>query len=219
MSDSKRTKPWWRRPAVGWVLVWVVITVIAVVGTRFYTPGTEPSSTSGEQDIVTDVAGYAEQEFSASIVPTIEQNAQDLPTLVEALAAGADAAGDKYGHRSGDSPWSFPVSATGTIGEASFGEVALSVDGVSGVEIGVQTGPAIKGTAVRDAVGTITFGMFQNQTAFSQVATELNNQVKATVFSEYDLASMQGQEVTILGAFSYDDPSHILITPVRVEVK
>ncbi len=220
MSGST-TKPFWKRPALTWGAVWIVLAVVIVAGTRFYTPGTEPEATGakGNQDIITDVAAYAAEEFSASVVPSIEEKAQNLPDLIAKIEADPDAAGKEYGSKAGDSPWSFPVTVEGTIGEASFGEVALTVPGMSQPAVGIQTGPAIKGTAVRDSIGTITFGMFENQTEFARAATELNNQVKATVFSEFDLATMQGSTVKITGAFTYDDPSHILITPVKVEVQ
>jgi len=220
VSDST-SKPFWRRAAFGWALMWVVIIVTVVVSTRVYTPGEEPElvGRGGNSDIIDDPAAYAQEEYSTVIKPAIEDNAVELTELLDAIQADVDAAGEEYGGRNGQSAWSFPVTATGTIAEGSFGEVTLEVAGLTEPSVGIQTGPAITGTALRDATGTITFSMFTNQTDFASVATEINNQMKDDLLANMDLTEMIGQEVTVTGAFTYDDSGHILITPTSIEVQ
>ena len=36
--------------------------------------------------------------------------------------------------------------------------------------------------------------------------------------AETDFDALEGQQVAVLGAFTYDDPSHITVTAVSVEV-
>ena len=60
--------------------------------------------------------------------------------------------------------------------------------------------------------------MFENQIDYAQVGLSLNEPLKAGVLAENDLASMVGRRVTVVGAFAYSDPAHIVVTPVSVEV-
>ena len=83
--------------------------------------------------------------------------------------------------------------------------------------VSVQTGPALMGTALRDVTGETTFDMFENQIDYAQVGLSLNEPLKTGVLAENDLASMTGQKVTIVGAFAYSDPTHVVITPVSIE--
>ena len=111
------------------------------------------------------------------------------------------------------------VTLTGTIEKGGFGQVNVVVDGMpGGVVVSVQTGPALTGTALRDVTGQTTFDMFENQIDYAQVGLSLNEPLKAGVLAENDLASMVGRRVTVVGAFAYSDPAHIVVTPVSVEV-
>ncbi|MHA6513578.1 DUF2291 family protein [Tessaracoccus sp. Z1128] len=215
--QSSGTIPLWKRPALSRMAIMAVILVAILAGTRFYAPGTEPFTDAVvDSDVVSDPVAYAQASYDAEVVPAIEAKAVELPTLLDALAADEGSAED-YGFRNGGSPYSFPVRVTGTVVEGSFGEVGLEVEGVSDVTVGVQTGPAVTGTAIRDATGLMTFEMFLNQIDFASVATELNNRVKETVLSETDFDSLLGQEVTVLGAFTHDNETHVKITPISIE--
>jgi predicted lipoprotein len=83
----------------------------------------------------------------------------------------------------------------------------------------VQTGPAINGTDLRDAPGTIAFGDFSNQIDYQNAASALNDQLKKQVLSKVDAASLTGKTVSIVGAFQLINPNAWLITPVSLEVK
>lgn len=217
MQSSARV-PGWRRPAVIRAALGLVIVAVIVAGTRFYAPGTEPSSGAvSDENVIADPVSYAQSVYEADVVPAITDNAMELPELLDALAED-EASADEYGFRNGGSPYSFPVRVTGTIVEGSFGEAGLEVEGMpSDVTVGVQTGPAVTGTAIRDATGQITFEMFLNQIDFASVATELNNRVKENVLSVTDFEALLGDEVTVVGAFTHDDPGHVTITPISIE--
>lgn len=210
--------PLWKSPILWKSVMWIAIIAVIIGGTRFYAPGTEPKDEGNvDSNVVADPTAFANEIYEPKVVPAITEHAVELPTLIEAIKADAAAAGEKYGHRNGESPYSYPVKVTGTVAEGKFGEVALQVDGMGDVTVGVQTGPAVTGTSVRDATGLITFEMFLNQIDFATVATELNNQVKATVLTKTDFKALMGKQVTVIGAFTYDDPTHVKITPIRIE--
>ena len=133
-----------------------------------------------------DPQQYGEETYPKA-VSTLEENAQPLPELVAALAKDADAAGEQYGNRAGNSPYAFPVTVEGVAGKAKDGTLPVKVKGVpKDVTVSVQVGPALQGTAIRDAVGFIEFGQFVNQVEYADAATALNNQVKAQVLEDLD---------------------------------
>lgn len=194
----------------GW---WVLLIAVIVLGTNFVPAGEEPVSAEG-----LDPATFASEVYEPDVVPFIEANAVDLTELMTLIEADLEAAGEEHGHRNGESPYSFPVRLTGTVVEGPFGEAGIEVDGFdSEVDVGVQTGPAVLGTALRDAVDFITFDEFRNQIEFANVASALNDITKETVLADTDFDALQGQEVTVVGAFTYDDPSHVTVTAVSIE--
>lgn len=220
MMSQASGRPVWESPVLWKAVMWVAVIAVIIGGTRFYAPGTEPmDEPAGEQDYIADPVAHAQEIYEAQVVPNITDNAVDLVTLLQAIAADPEQAGAEHGHQNGDSPFSYPVRVTGTVVEGVFGEAGLEVEGAGDVTVGVQTGPAVTGTAVRDATGLVTFEMFLNQIDFAAVGTELNNRVKETVLADTDFEALMGSEITVLGAFTYDDPSHITITPIQIEAE
>lgn len=213
-TGTRASTPIWRRSWFRTGLIWAALIALTLIGTRFYTPGTEPSSVAK----ATDPTQFAQENYQSKVVPAITSKALNLGELVKAQTADADGTCEKSGHRNGESPCSYPVKFTGTITEGEFGEVGVKVKDVpSSTKVGIQTGPAINGTAVRDASGFITFSMFENQIDFAKVASELNNQIKTEVLAKNKLTEMIGQEVDVVGALTYDNPSHLLVTPISIE--
>lgn len=45
----------------------------------------------------------------------------------------------------------------------------------------------------------------------------LNEPLKTGVLAENDLLTMAGQRITVVGAFAYSNPGHVVITPVSIE--
>lgn len=216
--SSTSGRPVWRNPVLWKILLWVAVAALIVGGTRFYAPGSEPvEDVVGDENVVADPVAFAVEIYAERVVPNITDEAQDLAGLLEAIEADGEAAGAEFGHRNGSSPFSFPVRVTGTVVEGSFGEAGLEVEGTGDVTVGMQTGPAVTGTAVRDATGLVTFEMFLNQIDFAAVATEFNNQIKEQVLAPTDFEALLGQEVTVIGAFTHDNPAHVKITPISIE--
>lgn len=211
-------RPFWKHPVLWKILLWVAVVGVILGGTRFYAPGTEPAEdVVSDSNVIADPVAFAHEIYADRVVPTITDTAQDLVGLLEAIDADPEAAGAEFGHRNGSSPFSYPVRVTGTVVEGAFGEIGLEVEGTGEATVGVQTGPAVTGTAVRDATGLVTFEMFLNQIDFAAVATEFNNLIKEEVLAPADFEALMGQEITVVGAFTHDNPAHIKITPISIE--
>ena len=193
----------------------VAIVAVCFFGTTFMSPeDAEAVREAGS----TDPVAYAEKNYDSTIA-YIQDNAIDLTGLVTELRADEEGTSQARGARDGEAAYTFPVTLTGTIEKGGFGQVNVVVDGMpGGVVVSVQTGPALTGTALRDVTGQTTFDMFENQIDYAQVGLSLNEPLKAGVLAENDLASMVGRRVTVVGAFAYSDPAHIVVTPVSVEV-
>ncbi len=173
-----------------------------------------------------DPKTYVDGIWASKIVPTVHDNAVDVSTVAAAIDADPDAAGERYGKRSGTgSPYAFMVKGTGTVTkvdtEAATGPVTVEVPAAGkakAVTVSIATGPVIAGTALRDAVGFISFGDFTNQIAYADVANQINNRVKTDVTGKLDVEDLPGKKVTFYGAFSALTPGSIFLVPTQVEV-
>ena len=192
----------------------VAIVAVCFFGTTFMSPeDAEAVLNAGS----TDPVAYAEGAYDSTIA-YVKNNALDLTGLVTDLRTDEEGTSQSRGARDGEAAYTFPATVTGTVEKGGFGLVNMAVDGMpGGVVVSVQTGPALTGTALRDVTGETTFDMFENQIDYAQVGLSLNEPLKTGVLAENDLASMTGQKVTIVGAFAYSDPTHVVITPVSIE--
>lgn len=216
---SRRRTALWRRPVVVGSVLGVAVVAAALADTTFVAAGSvaQPADTAVE---------YADLNYEDVVVPAITDDAQPLDTLVAALVADPDAAGEKFGSREDEGkPWSFAAEATGVVEEGEFGEVGLAVPGMpEGITVGVAVPPFGSNTAIRDAGTDLTFGDFTNQTEFQTVAIELNNRAVASVYGDLDPASLVGSTVRVAGAFTWasktgGDPDHVTLVPVQIEVE
>lgn len=149
----------------------------------------------------------------------IESAAVDAQTLAAAIAADKAAAGERYGKPGSVGPI-FPVKLSGVAGELRSGVVTVAVQGLpAGMQVRVQTGPAINGTDVRDATGTISFGQFTNQIEYQDAGAALNDQIKIQVLGDLDRDKLSGKNVEVAGVFQLINPASWLVTPVRMSVQ
>lgn len=161
---------------------------------------------------------YGEKEFPR-VLAAIKAKAGEATELAAALAADKDAAVAKYGVPSTTGAV-MSVHVTGVAGDAKAGIYPLTVAGMpDGVNIRVQTGPAINGTDLRDAPGDIAFGSFKNQIEYQNAGAGINRAMKAAVLDKIDAANLSGKTVEVTGAFRMINPKNWLITPVEVSVK
>jgi predicted lipoprotein len=217
---SSAAQPGARAPArrsvsprmIGIALVVLVVAAMALDTT--YKKAGETTATGRE---AFDPARYGEDTYPKAVA-AIDEAAVPLPKLVAAIREDPDAAGEQYGKRQGTSPYTFATTAEGVAGKAEGGLMRVRVKGVpKGTTVSLQIGPAINGTAVRDAAGFIEFGQFTNQVEYAAAATALNEQVKQQVLAGVDPAALEGQRVSFTGAFSSLTPDVITITPTKLE--
>jgi predicted lipoprotein len=204
-------RPWMIAVAVG-----LVVLVAAALSTKVVTiQDAEAAESVGRFDPVE----YADARFDSEIVPQIEEDAVDLATLQQDLAAGADE-GD-FGNTPGaGSSYSFPVEFTGPAGAPNGSILPVVVEGVPGeVTVQVQIGPAIYGTALRDVTGTVSFNEFTNQLEFQEVATEFNNRVRSDVLTGVDPTQLEGSTIRVVGAFTRVNPALVSVVPIVFEVE
>jgi len=169
----------------------------------------------------TRVAGFSPDAYGAEQFPRIREDittrAADAATLAAALAEDKAAAAAQYG--TGGAMPVLPVRLSGTVGEGKGGIYDVAVEGVEGVRIRVQTGPAINGTDLRDAPGDIAFGEFKNQIEYQDAGAGINRAMKAEVLEGLDTSDLTGKQMTVTGAFKLINPKMWLITPVEVSVQ
>ncbi len=170
-------------------------------------------------------SAFGESEFP-KVKSAIEERAVDAVTLAAAVAKDKAAAGKEYGvepSKSGVATSSGPVISvkfTGVVGKGDSGVYDVAVEGVpSALSIRMQTGPAIYGTDLRDATGTISFGQFVNQIDYQNAGSALNKETKKKVLSKVDTAKLTGKTVFVIGAFKLLNPDSWLVTPVRLDVQ
>ena len=218
MSTSAATETR-RPPRPNLRAIWVAgVVIILLVAMGFNTKVVSISSQVAAQPGAFDPASYGASEFP-KIQSQIESRAVDAATLAAAIAKDSTAAGTKYGVPGEIGP-EFSVKFTGVAEKATFGVYTINVPGVSpGVTLRVQTGPAINGTDVRDATGTISFGQFTNQIDYQNAGSALNNEIKSQVLTKVDTTKLTGKTLSVVGAFQLVVPNSWLITPVKLQVQ
>jgi predicted lipoprotein len=218
MSISAATET--RRPAKRdlrpvWIAAVIVVLLVAMgLNTKVVSLHSQVAAQPG----AFDPAAYGAAQFP-KIQAQIESHAVDAATLAAAIAKDSTAAGTQYGVQGEIGP-EFPVKFTGVAQKAMFGVYTVNVPGVSNtVTVRVQTGPAINGTDVRDATGTINFGQFTNQIDYQNAGSALNNEVKTQVLAKLDTAKLTGKTISVVGVFQLVVPNSWLITPVELKVQ
>lgn len=176
----------------------------------------------GSEDDVRQQA-FSPEAFGAEQFPKIqadvEKRAVAAIDLATAIAADKKAAGEKYGVATSTGPV-IPVTLTGTFGERKSNTNEMKIDGLSPeTVVRVQTGPAVNGTDLRDATGTIHFGQFTNQIQYQDAGSAINNEMKKAVFAGLDPDQLNGKTATVVGVFRLINPKNWLVTPVKVDVK
>lgn len=166
---------------------------------------------------------FSPETFGAEQFPKIqadvEKRAVAASDLAAAIAADKKAAGEKYGVATSTGPV-IPVTLSGTFGARKSNTNEMKIDGLPPeTVVRVQTGPAVNGTDLRDATGTIEFGQFTNQIQYQDAGSAINNEMKKTVFAGLDPDQLDGKPATVIGVFKLINPKNWLVTPVKVDVR
>ncbi|MBG1232341.1 DUF2291 family protein [Aestuariivirga litoralis] len=200
---------------------WIILGVAAVVLFGAMAASTKVVVVGSADDVRKKV--FSKEEYGAAKFPDVQkfilEHAVDSKELGAAIATDATAAGTKYGVATNTGPV-IPVTFTGTAGEGSSGIYKVAVDGLpEGTLVRVQMGPAINGTDLRDATGTIKFGQFTNQIEYQDAGSALNNEMKKQTLAGIDAANLTGKKITVTGVFKLINPKGWLVTPVKASVE
>lgn len=164
-----------------------------------------------------------DETFDSQLIPRITGTAIPVVTLRERLEGeGLDAVGAEAGNQgSGQgAAWNYSVADSGTIIAAKLDTSArtldVDTDGDGGVDVTIQMGPVIRGTALRDAAPFFVFDDFRDQIEFAKLARAVNDRIKPTLtVPEGDLV---GDTVSFVGVVPLKRPDEkFVLTPIVVE--
>jgi predicted lipoprotein len=163
--------------------------------------------------------------WSTKVVPYFKKKAGPLLEVRTVAARSPDEAGAKYGYRakSEDTPWTLMVKFDGVIiaadTESRASTISVDASGQGKADAIVQIGPAMHGTAVRDALDFVSFNDFTNQIDFARYGKAFNTYVNHATLEKLPRDILVGRKVTVLGAYPLVSPSEIpLVTPVEVSI-
>lgn len=196
--------------------IWIGAAVVIIAAMALDTRVVRIGSTADVVEGVFSPSAYGASRFP-KVQAAVVKRAVDAATLASAIAKDQDAAGKQYGVPADAGP-EISVKFTGKFGIQDSGVYDVSVPGVpANVHITVQTGPAIIGTDLRDATGTVTFGQFHNQIEYQNAGAALNTAMKKAVLSKVDTAKLSGRTVAVVGVFQLTDPENWQVTPVKLD--
>ena len=164
-------------------------------------------------------AAYVDSMWSSKLVPQILQSATDARTLSDAMSSSLDDAERKYGRKVGIDAWYFMIKGEGKVlGADTSSRTGLLLVGVQPhsqhADVSIQIGPVLRGSALRDSTGLISFSDFVNQLDFADVAANLNDKAKQTVLASLEPKTLVGKTVQFAGAFE----AHTASTPPIADV-
>ena len=68
----------------------------------------------------------------------------------------------------------------------------------------MQIGPAMRGTAIRDALDFVSFGDFTNQIDFARFGKAFNTYVNRNTLENLPREDLIGRKTTVIGAYALD---------------
>ena len=204
---------------------------MSIVGASFALGGCKivatPKKSAGNEDSA-DNSGFDPNKmvrdiWDAKVIPYLAAKAGKFSEVNDLARANPDEAGKKYGFRQkeGSEPWTLIVKIEGRIvaAETTSRAATISVDngGDGKVVAIVQIGPAMRGTALRDALDFVSFNDFKNQIDYAQFGKAFNQYANQTFLSALPRDKLVGRAVTILGAYTLESgDSPPLVTPAQL---
>jgi predicted lipoprotein len=199
-------------------VIGIALLVVLLVAMALSTKVVDSNAVSGSTVKAFSPSAWGKANFP-KVQAGISKRAVSATTLASAVASNATAAGKKYGVDAGTGP-EVSVKFSGVLGKGAAGIYPVKVAGLpKGLLIRIQTGPAINGTDLRDAPGTIKFGQFKNQIDYQNAAAALNKQLKAQVLTKVATGNLTGKRVSVVGAFQLINPQAWLVTPAKLSVQ
>lgn len=192
------------------VVIAVLAVILVVAGTKVVPDGQETAS---------GPAAFDKATYGSKTFPTIQKGIADkaipAPDLATSLEKDPEAAKKQGVESAGNTVYA--TTFTGKVHDCASGICAVDVKGMpKDVSVRMQVGPAINGTDLRDATGTLGFGQFTNQIEYQDAGAALNEEMKKKVLDP--AGDLDGKTVTVTGAFTAINPKGWLVTPSDLEV-
>lgn len=165
-----------------------------------------------------DPVTYVDSIWDSQIMPTFNEKAVELPTILSQFEVDADGMASKdsllpivkeYGLTTAGDAHIYLVKGSGTISQintdTSLGTIELTVNGYDGpIKVLLYIGTRIPSdeTSIRDGVGFIYIGDFKDQMEYGKVCQEINKRILSQVLGNLDIDSLLGKTVTFKGAFN-----------------
>ena len=180
---------------------------------------------AGKSAAAFDPAKMVADIWPTKVVPYMEKKAGPFAEVRDLAAKSPDEAGAKYGYREDATgmPWTLVVRIEGVIvaanTESRAATIGVDATGKGAADATVQIGPAMRGTAIRDALSFVSFNDFTNQIDFAQFGKAFNTYVDKTVLAKLPRDALIGRKVTVLGAYPLGAAGDIpLVTPVGISI-
>ncbi|MDQ0422454.1 putative lipoprotein [Peteryoungia aggregata LMG 23059] len=147
------------------------------------------------------------EAWDSKVLPYLQKRAGTFEAVTAMIASDPEAAAQTFGHKEkgGTAPWTYVATVKGVIvtaetkSRAAYVDVDINADGQSDLRLAI--GPAIRGTALRDSLGFVSFNEFKNQIDWAQYGKSFNTYVNATVLEKLPRDGLVGKSVDALGAF------------------
>jgi predicted lipoprotein len=226
------------------LVVWIIagFGLIAAIWTYGFTVVPILQVEKVEQSETFNPVKYVDGIWASKIIPTITNKAVDLSTILTAMHPNADGHVTKdellpitksYGLITSGEAHMYMVKGTGRVvnvdRSSNIGTLEIQLEGFSGpIKVKLYIGPIIPADdySIRDSVGFINFGDFQDQTQYGKVAAEINTRVVKEVLSPLTGKDLQGKTISFAGAFTIRtfnliviDISEINIVPIMITVE
>ncbi len=181
------------------------------------------SSESGQEQSQFSAAAFVSSIWAEKVLPAVESQAVEAEELLTMLAADPAAARQRYGRRAGDGPFHYLVKGRGRVtaldAATSSRTLAIDLTPFDGrPDLLLAIGPVLQGTALRDAVGFLTFDRFVNQIQYAEVASELNDRVVKTVIAALDTSAIRGRTLAFTGVLTPAGQGPAGVIPVKLEL-
>ena len=233
-----------RSKSIFLLAVWIIagIGLVAAIWTFGFTVVPIQQVQKVEQSQTFDPVKYVDEIWASKIIPMFKDKAVDLPTVLNAMHPDANGhvtkaqlipITTKYGLITVGEAHMYMVKGSGRVvsvdRSSSLGTMEIELDNYSGpIKVQIYIGPIIPADdfSIRDSVGFIHFGDFQDQTGYGKVAAELNARVAKDVIAPLTGIDLQGKTISFAGAFTirtYNiiviNVSEINIVPVMISVE
>ena len=145
--------------------------------------------------------------WDAKVVPYLKGRAGSFQEVSALVNGNLDAVAQKYGHKEkqANAPWTFAATVKGKIVAAETksraGSIDVDVDGDGKADVRVDIGPAIRGTAIRDALDFVNFNEFKNQIEWAQYGKAFNTRINTLSLEKLPRDGLVGRQVEALGAY------------------